>query len=65
MANQNESVQWLDVRELEKRFRVEASTIYRWIKGRGFPPPTKFSPRVSRWNEALVNAWAHSIGDAP
>ncbi len=37
-------------------FRVDASTIYRWIKAGSFPKPVKVGPGSSRWLRSEVEA---------
>lgn len=34
------------MRELEEMFNVSRTTIWRWIRNRGFPPPERFGEMV-------------------
>ena len=64
MPNQNhetKSIQsnviYLKRQELEARYQVTKTTIYSWIKTRGFPAPIHFGANLVRWNSVQVNAW--------
>jgi predicted DNA-binding transcriptional regulator AlpA len=48
---------YLKRQELEARYQVTKTTIYSWIKTRGFPAPIHFGANLVRWNSAQVNAW--------
>lgn len=56
-ANRN-----LRIWELRESGLVPASnsTIYGWIKDRGFPKPQKIGPRMSVWSEQAVRDWIES-----
>ena len=51
------SVIYLKRQELEARYQVTKTTIYSWIKTRGFPAPIHFGANLVRWNSVQVNAW--------
>ena len=64
MPNQNhetKSIQsnviYLKRQELEARYQVTKTTIYSWIKTRGFPAPIHFGANLVRWNSVQVIAW--------
>jgi len=48
---------YLNMRELEARYQVTKSTIYTWIKTRGYPKPVHLGANLVRWNSAHVEAW--------
>lgn len=57
-TNTNQSnVIYLKRQELEARYQVTKTTIYSWIKTRGFPAPIHFGANLVRWNSVQVNAW--------
>ena len=57
-TNSNQSnVIYLKRQELEARYQVTKTTIYSWIKTRGFPAPIHFGANLVRWNSVQVNAW--------
>ena len=56
--NTNQSnVIYLKRQELEARYQVTKTTIYSWIKTRGFPAPIHFGANLVRWNSVQVIAW--------
>ena len=56
--NTNQSnVIYLKRQELEARYQVTKTTIYLWIKTRGFPAPIHFGANLVRWNSIQVIAW--------
>ena len=64
MPNQNHEINtnqsnaiYLKRQELEARYQVTKTTIYSWIKTRGFPAPIHFGANLVRWNSVQVNAW--------
>ena len=64
MSNQNHetnsnqaNVIYLKRQELEARYQVTKTTIYSWIKTRGFPAPIHFGANLVRWNSVQVIAW--------
>ena len=57
-TNINQSnVIYLKRQELEARYQVTKTTIYSWIKTRGFPAPIHFGANLVRWNSVQVIAW--------
>ena len=36
---------------------ISKMTIYRWVKGRGFPPPFYVTPQKPLWKASKVAAW--------
>ena len=57
-TNSNQSnVIYLKRQELEARYQVTKTTIYSWIKTRGFPAPIHFGANLVRWNSVQVIAW--------
>ena len=57
-TNTNQSnVIYLKRQELEARYQVTKTTIYSWIKTRGFPAPIHFGANLVSWNSVQVNAW--------
>ena len=64
MPNQNHetnlyqsNVIYLKRQELEARYQVTKTTIYSWIKTRGFPAPIHFGANLVRWNSVQIIAW--------
>ena len=55
---------YLKRQELETRYQVTKTTIYSWIKTRGFPPPIHFGANLVRWNKNIVDAWDIEREDA-
>ena len=51
------NVIYLKRQELEARYQVTKTTIYSWIKTRGFPAPIHFGANLVRWNSVQVEAW--------
>ena len=41
----------LDIRDLTKRYKVSAATIYRWIRDGRFPAGVALGPKTRRWRE--------------
>ena len=57
-TNSNQSnVIYLKRQELEARYQVTKTTIYSWIKTRGFPAPIHFGANLVRWNSVQIIAW--------
>ncbi|MBO1928304.1 AlpA family phage regulatory protein [Thiomicrorhabdus sp. 6S2-11] len=53
--------QKLRIKSVLERYNLKApSTIYRWIKSEGFPPPIKLSPSCSVWDLEKIEAWEES-----
>lgn len=52
---------YIDIREVKRRFCISKSTLYRWIKESDFPEPTRFSPRLVRWNINEVEEWGKKL----
>jgi predicted DNA-binding transcriptional regulator AlpA len=48
---------YLKRQELEARYQVTKTTIYSWIKTRGFPAPIHFGANLVRWNSVQIIAW--------
>lgn len=48
--------------EVEKRCRIQRSTIYRLMRAQPslFPLPIRIGPRAVRWREADLDAWLAS-----
>lgn len=44
-------------RQLCERLGVGRTTVWRWQRQRGFPPPKRLGQRVARWRVADVDAW--------
>ena len=51
------NIVYLKRQELEARYQVTKSTIYAWIKTRGYPKPVHLGANLVRWNSAHVEAW--------
>jgi predicted DNA-binding transcriptional regulator AlpA len=51
------NIVYLRRQEFEVRYQVSKSTIYSWIKTRGFPAPIHFGANLVRWNSISVNSW--------
>ena len=49
-------------KELCARLGVTRSTVWRWQRERGFPPPKKLGQRVARYRVAEVDAWLAKQG---
>ena len=56
-------------REVEERFGMSRSTIYRQMRAGNFPEPIKVSPKAVRWRESELEEWLatrpRGTGDAP
>ena len=56
-------------REIEARFGMTRSTIYRQMRAGNFPEPIQISAKAVRWKESELEAWLSSRprakGDAP
>ena len=48
--------------EVEARFGIARSTIYRLMRCGKFPEPIKIGPRAVRWRERELEAW---LADRP
>jgi len=48
---------YLKRQELEARYQVTKTTIYSWIKTRGFPAPIHFGANLVRWNSSQIDTW--------
>ena len=55
---------YLKRQDLEVRYQVTKTTIYSWIKTRGFPKPIHFGANLVRWNSLQVDAWDQQRGAA-
>ena len=51
------NVIYLKRQELEARYQVTKTTIYSWIKTRGFPLPIHLGSSLVRWDSTQVDAW--------
>ena len=54
---QQTNITYLKRQELEARYQVTKTTIYSWIKTRGYPKPIHFGANLVRWNSAQIDAW--------
>lgn len=43
--------------EVLKYVGITNSTLYRWIKVKGFPKPYKPRPNLSLWDKKEINRW--------
>ncbi|MCY3802920.1 MAG: AlpA family phage regulatory protein [Gammaproteobacteria bacterium] len=43
--------------DIEVRFQIGRSTIYRLMRAGKFPNPVQVGPRAVRWLESEINAW--------
>ena len=61
-------VSFFTIQGLCQRYDIKLSTVYHWIKSRGFPNPLKFG-RLSRWRSEDVVTWeaglCQEIASAP
>ncbi len=49
---------WLTLRDLCARFDVDKSTVYRWMRERGFPKPVQLGGGgTSRWSAEEVRGY--------
>ncbi|MDE2943788.1 MAG: helix-turn-helix domain-containing protein [Gemmatimonadota bacterium] len=50
---------WLTAEQVLQRVPVHVRTLRRWVANGTFPQPYRFGPsgRVTRWDEAEVEAW--------
>ncbi len=46
--------------EIEARYRLSRSTIYRKMRDGTFPLPLKIGARAVRWSEAEITEWVES-----
>ena len=44
-------------REVESRFGISKTTIYRKVADGSFPPPIQIGARAVRWDEAEIAEW--------
>ena len=44
-------------REVQSRFGISKTTIYRKVAEGSFPPPIKIGVRAVRWSEAEIAEW--------
>jgi len=51
------SRRFVRLKDLQEFFGVWNTTIYRWIKKRGFPNPYKPGPNTSLWDMDEVEEW--------
>ena len=58
------NVIYLKRQELEARYQVTKTTIYSWIKTRGFPKPIHFGANLVRFNSEAVKSWEEKRGVA-
>jgi predicted DNA-binding transcriptional regulator AlpA len=50
----------LKMKDLADRFKVNRTTIYRWMDKEGFPRPVKLANNTIRWKHEDVEAWEQS-----
>jgi len=43
--------------DLAKRYGVHPITIYKWVRARNLPPPTRLSRGVTAWRSDHIEAW--------
>lgn len=43
--------------DLAKRYGVHRTTVWRWVKDQGFPPPERLSAACTRWVGSEVAEW--------
>lgn len=50
---------YLSIKEVAQRYRVSASTPWRWANdpATGFPKPVSLSPGCTRWRLSDLEAW--------
>ena len=48
-------------REIEERFGMTRSTIYRQMRAGNFPEPVQISPKAVRWRETELEEWEASL----
>ncbi|PTP74007.1 helix-turn-helix transcriptional regulator [Vibrio splendidus] len=46
--------------EMRRRLKVSRSTLYRWTKSGGFPPPIVINKRTVGWSEKDYSNWLNS-----
>lgn len=52
--------QYLDARQLAKRYRVHIQSIWRWNAEKRLPPAAKFGGGTTRWKLSDLEAWERS-----
>ena len=54
---------------VEERLGITTSTLYRWMRGDGFPAPRRLGSRCVRWSEFEIEDWIaarpRATGDGP
>jgi predicted DNA-binding transcriptional regulator AlpA len=55
---------WFSAAQLKARFQCSDSTLDRWQRDHGFPPPEKRVGRHRRWRGTKIAAW-ETLREAP
>ncbi|TLS99584.1 helix-turn-helix transcriptional regulator [Aliarcobacter cibarius] len=48
---------FLRIKDVMKKTGIAKSTIWLWVSEGKFPKPIKLSPRITVWDEELINRW--------
>ena len=59
-VQENDSDEWLTVREVCRRMSISQTTFYEAIKNGLLPPGFAFGPKTKRWRMSDIRAWQAS-----
>jgi len=48
---------FLRVKQVSEKVGIGKSTVWLWVKQNKFPKPLKLSPRVTVWDEDVIDKW--------
>lgn len=51
---------FLRIKQVSEKTGLAKSTIWLWVKEKKFPKPIKLSPRVTVWEESIIEQWQAS-----
>ena len=64
MSTTTASIRYLTVKQVAAALNVSRSTLWRWVKGGYFVKPVRLGPKVTRFLESDVLAWAREKTEA-
>ncbi len=51
----------INIKDVMQMVGIKQSTIYKYMKTKGFPKPIKLSQKCSRWKKEEVEKWIQKI----
>ena len=64
MTTATESIRYLTVKQVAEALNVSPSTLWRWVRSGYLVKPVRLGPKVTRFLESDVLAWAREKTEA-